>query len=275
MASKYWIKVYHEILDDPKMGRMPDRLWRRTIELFLIAGEQDDKGNLPKLGDMAYRLRMSDEELQKDLDKLQELNIVHLDDGVYVVTKFAERQAPVSSAERMKRYRERQQEKKYYGDDDDTEDDTQPVTPPVTKRSQIRKDKKREDMIRFDELKLSDDLFDDCMNIYKTLKGEFLPTYTFIDMVNNFKNNKVIAEDYYKAIVDQDASGKYPGANSPTSYESWTLTNAHKRLNPVTIENNNGHKKDDYPEYDPDKTWPASDGNIYNNNGEVVGTWKK
>ena len=41
MGAKFWIKLYHEILDDPKMGRMPDRLWRRTIELFLLAGELD------------------------------------------------------------------------------------------------------------------------------------------------------------------------------------------------------------------------------------------
>jgi len=29
MGSPYWIKLYHEILNDPKMGRLPDRLWRR------------------------------------------------------------------------------------------------------------------------------------------------------------------------------------------------------------------------------------------------------
>lgn len=53
MAAKYWIKLYHEILHDPKMGRLPDNLWRRCIELFLLAGElgaevdEDDKGHLP------------------------------------------------------------------------------------------------------------------------------------------------------------------------------------------------------------------------------------
>jgi len=24
MSSKYWIKLYHEIIDDPKMMKMPD-----------------------------------------------------------------------------------------------------------------------------------------------------------------------------------------------------------------------------------------------------------
>jgi len=26
--ADYWIKLYHEIIDDPKMATMPDRLWR-------------------------------------------------------------------------------------------------------------------------------------------------------------------------------------------------------------------------------------------------------
>jgi hypothetical protein len=148
MASKYWIKLYHEIIDDPKMGRMPDRLWRRTIELFLIAGEQDEEGTLPKLGDMAYRLRLSDDELQNDLEELQDLNIVHIDDGIWIVTKFAERQSPVSDAERMRRYRERQRKEEYYGDDADTDS----VTSTVTKRSQIRIDKNRLEENRVEEL---------------------------------------------------------------------------------------------------------------------------
>jgi len=137
MASKYWIKIYHEILDDPKMGRMPDRLWRRTIELFLVAGETDADGLLPRIGDMAYRLRLSEDELTEDLNSLLDLRIVHQDGDCWIVTRFAERQAPVSDAERMRRYRERLHKEEYYSDE--------PVTGTVTKRSQIRIEKNRED----------------------------------------------------------------------------------------------------------------------------------
>ena len=42
MPSKYWIKLYHEVLDDPKMARLPDRLYRRCIEVFLLAGKSGD-----------------------------------------------------------------------------------------------------------------------------------------------------------------------------------------------------------------------------------------
>jgi hypothetical protein len=83
------------------------------------------------------------------------------------------------------------------------------------------------------KLSFSGDLFDDCTMIYKTLKNkDFIPTHQFLDMIKLFEREGVIAEDYYKAIQDQDASGKYPNANNPTSYKNWTLTNADRRINP-------------------------------------------
>jgi DnaD/phage-associated family protein len=123
MASKYWIKLYIEILDDPKMGQMSDRLFRRTIQLFLLAGDLNGSGILPSVDDMAWRLRLSQEELETDLADLASTGIVHKNGDHWVVTKFEDRQSPVSGAERMRRYRERKQKSLYYGDE------------PVTKRN--------------------------------------------------------------------------------------------------------------------------------------------
>jgi len=117
MASKYWIKLYHEILDDPKMGRLSDRLFRITIECFLLAGEMDQDGLLPPLQDIAWRLRTNAEQLETDFVALSDVGILSLVDKSWIVTKFAERQAPVSDAERMRRFRERQQKQQYYGTD--------------------------------------------------------------------------------------------------------------------------------------------------------------
>jgi hypothetical protein len=49
VAARFWIKLYLEILDDPKMGRLPDHLWRRAVELFLLAGRAGNDGALPAL----------------------------------------------------------------------------------------------------------------------------------------------------------------------------------------------------------------------------------
>lgn len=113
MPSKYWIKLYHEILNDPKMGSLPDNLWRRTIELFLLAGELDKGGELLDTAGIAWTLRLScNETLQKELQALQERNILTLQDNkIWFVTHFFERQKAVDVGDRVKKFREREKKK--------------------------------------------------------------------------------------------------------------------------------------------------------------------
>lgn len=113
MASKYWIKLYHEILHDPKMGKLPDKLWRRVIELFLLAGEFDQDGALPSIEEIAWTLRISEEECNETLQQLQRLNVAHCnDDETWVITNFADRQDASTSTERSKAHRERKRHEK-------------------------------------------------------------------------------------------------------------------------------------------------------------------
>jgi DnaD/phage-associated family protein len=114
MPAKYWIKLYIEILNDPKMGRMSDRLYRRTIEMFLLAGDYDDKGRLPPLHDMAWRLQVADEQLETEMIELQRMGILDVVDGEWIVSKFEERQSKMSDAERKRRQRERAKKSEYY-----------------------------------------------------------------------------------------------------------------------------------------------------------------
>ena len=81
MAGSYWIKLYHEVLDDPKMGRLSDHIWRRAVELFLLAGTQDDGGNLPAVEDIAWRLRTTVEDVTQTLNALVEVGIVENTSG--------------------------------------------------------------------------------------------------------------------------------------------------------------------------------------------------
>ena len=67
MTTKFWIKLYIEILDDPKMGRLPNHLWRRAVELFLLAGRQGNDGALPPVKEMAWTLRLSEDKVLEDL----------------------------------------------------------------------------------------------------------------------------------------------------------------------------------------------------------------
>jgi hypothetical protein len=108
MPSGYWLKLYTDILYDPKMLRLSNVLWRRAIECFLMAKEQNEGGRLPSLEDMAVILRpMTAEALESDLIELQRVGIV-VDAGQgWRVVKFEKRQAPMPDAERKRLSRAR------------------------------------------------------------------------------------------------------------------------------------------------------------------------
>ena len=125
MTTKYWIKLYMEILDDPKMGRLPDHLWRCAVELFLLAGRHGNDGALPPVDEMAWTLRLSDEQLLEDLRGLAEVGVVmEAEPGRWVVTNFSKRQAAVPVEERVRNYRVRNSGVTREVTQDDTEDVT-------------------------------------------------------------------------------------------------------------------------------------------------------
>lgn len=112
---KFWIKLWIETLHDVKMGSLSDRLWRRTIECFMMAGEKNEDGFLPTLAEMAWILRMGPEELEADLFHLEEVSILDRNMGRWFVNKFAERQRPSTSSERSKQHRKREKSRHYQG----------------------------------------------------------------------------------------------------------------------------------------------------------------
>lgn len=151
MQSYHWIKLYHEILHDPKMGRLPDRAWRRAIEMFLLAGENGRDGTLPPISDIAWKLRTAEAELVAELETLEEFGIIQQEDAeTWIVTNFEDRQAPMDDAERKRRQRERDRKQEYYSHESVTEDVTEPVTDDVTIRDtdKNRIDKMREEKIQ-------------------------------------------------------------------------------------------------------------------------------
>ncbi len=129
-ASYYWIKLYHEILDDPKMATLPDRLWRRVIEIFLCAGRVDKNGELPPTNQIAWMLRMQADDVEADLEKIAATGIISRHGDGWMVNRFADRQSAVSDAERQRQSRDRKKKHEYYGD----------VTPPSRDVTQIISD---------------------------------------------------------------------------------------------------------------------------------------
>ena len=113
MASYYWAKVWIEILYDYKMASMSDHLWRRTIELVLLAKERNAEGYLPKLEEMAFKLRTNAEILEAELNDLAGFEIAERrQDGWYLIN-FADRQGKMEVAERVARHRDREKKREY------------------------------------------------------------------------------------------------------------------------------------------------------------------
>lgn len=107
MGAKYWIKLYHEILHDKKMARLTDNVWRRCIELFLLAGEYDTAGQLPNTTDIAWELRQNEETLEAELLALQAVGILQQNEAGWLVVKFTDRQDAATSTERSQQRRQR------------------------------------------------------------------------------------------------------------------------------------------------------------------------
>lgn len=107
---KPWLKLWGDILTDPKMGMMSDRLWRRTIELFLLASRQVpvDDGSLPTVNEIAWTLRTDPEQLETEMIELMRVGVLSSVDGRWQVRNYDKWQAPMSDAERMRYYRRRQ-----------------------------------------------------------------------------------------------------------------------------------------------------------------------
>ena len=115
-----WIKLYHEILLDPKMGKMNDHLFRRTIEFFLLAGQEECDGILPSIEDIAWLLRTNVPDIEKVIDTLRSLDIVQsTQDGELCVTNFYKRQNQnLSEAERSQRRRDNQKASRELSEND-------------------------------------------------------------------------------------------------------------------------------------------------------------
>ena len=118
MTSYYWIKLYDEILDDPKMGRLSDGAFRLCINLFLLANRHEARnGRLPDIEDIPWLLRLSQDSFCNYWQELESADIVHMTNGEPSVKHFEERQTAMTNAERQKRFRERQKQTENNGDE--------------------------------------------------------------------------------------------------------------------------------------------------------------
>jgi hypothetical protein len=113
MTSLPWIKLYIELLDDPKLFELTKAQQLLFIQLLLLAGMLDAEGYLSSSGMpcrlewMAWRLRCEVDELRDDLQALAQAGLVEWDteQASWLIPSFASRQSRPDDAQR-RRWRE-------------------------------------------------------------------------------------------------------------------------------------------------------------------------
>lgn len=201
--ADFWIKLYHEIIDDPKMATMPDRLWRRSIELMLLAGRysKDKTGDLPETRQLAWAMRMSTDELQLDLDQLTLTGIIKRTPTGWNIVNFEKRQKAASDLERKQQERSRKQSQQYY-------EDVTGLSRNVTQSTENRLTEYREQ--RTDEnIAEPEDIFDKTKRIIESLTGFPLSGDADIKSINKIIAMNPLEEDI-KAGYEwyRDSTGK-------------------------------------------------------------------
>lgn len=104
-----WFRFYHAVLDDPKVQRLPDRLFKAWINLLCLASRHN--GNVPPAGDVAFALRLTEGEATKIVAALVAATLIDCNDGTFRIHNWDRRQfhGDGSGAERSRRFRARQQ----------------------------------------------------------------------------------------------------------------------------------------------------------------------
>lgn len=117
MANKksLWLRLYTEVLNDPKVQRLDGETFKGWINLLCVAKEYSDDGILPPLADICFYLRMSESDTKYLLDMLIRANLIEITNDEYTIHAWSQRQYESDNDptryERVKRFREKQKEK--------------------------------------------------------------------------------------------------------------------------------------------------------------------
>lgn len=218
------------------MCRLPDRPWRRIIELFLLAGAHEWSNRLPSVEDMAWELRIDPDELLIDLREVEKTGIIkEIEPGQWIVTNFEKRQDAETSAERVRRYREQKRKQIYKGNDVSNELLHKDVTSNVPELELKLKLKLEDTQTNLD--------FDGMRKLCETKTGYPIPTtQEDIKALNDFVTWGVIEEDFTDALQFFSDNGRV--ARGPFKLRNSIQTAVAKRK-----QKSNGNKPD--KQFDP------------------------
>lgn len=101
-----WFRSYDEALDDPKVQRLSDALFRAWFNLMCVTSK--NKGEPFTIEEVEFRLRLTSTKAKATLAGLIDAGLIDEKDGRYISHNWASRQFKSDvSNERVKRHRQR------------------------------------------------------------------------------------------------------------------------------------------------------------------------
>jgi hypothetical protein len=101
-----WFRVYDDLIDDPKVQRLDPSLFKALINLWCLASAND--GVLPPIDEIAFKLRMKPEKVQRVLTELRAAGLIDDNEmGARPHNWDARQFISDGSTSRVKRFRER------------------------------------------------------------------------------------------------------------------------------------------------------------------------
>ena len=97
----YWLKLYTEILDDPKYYRLSDNAKLGMYELMLVAKKTGQDGHLPSVDDIEFYTRRSAEWWNAVIDELKRIEFIVANDTGDKIRKFEDRQRALTNNEKQ------------------------------------------------------------------------------------------------------------------------------------------------------------------------------
>jgi hypothetical protein len=141
--SLTWFRFYTEALDDPKVQRLPDHLFKTWVNLLCVAAGND--GKIPSVEDIAFKLRISCHEAETRINDLILAGLIDiLPDHVREPHNWAKRQFKSdNSTERVKKHRAKQDETpgNVTQETECNVSETVTVTPPEQSRTETETEK--------------------------------------------------------------------------------------------------------------------------------------
>lgn len=106
MNTKTWFRFYHEVLDDPKVQKLPLATFKNWVSFLCLASRFN--GQIPPVSDIAFILRVTEADASVMQDELIHLELLDSKAGKVFPHNWKDRQFQSdSSTARVKRFRQR------------------------------------------------------------------------------------------------------------------------------------------------------------------------